>query len=223
MRTFQEHSTATRKLPRVGQHDKRGQVLILRPQSITHPSANAGIAVECETGVHQERRRRMVRTAAAHRVNEGEFIHARCNVWQQVGAPASARAVLAEIERAFQQLAWLGEERVESASGVLPMTFLQLRFVVEGIKVAHPAEGADVNHAFGLGRKHRRTRRVGRSHRRGHGASFIREQPAQRDTAEPTGAGEQEVAAPHSCSSRRQETLIFGRKDVSLLTSAATR
>src|SRR5581483_12144704 len=87
-----------------------------------------------------------------HRVEERNVIDAAGEVRQQVADPQPALAAATEDERTLHEAARLAEEGVDLtlAGQLLAVMPGEIRLVVEGIDVAHPAGAEDLDDALRL-------------------------------------------------------------------------
>ena len=112
------HDTTRWQAARVGQHDERGQVVTLTPQTISHPRAHARESEPDEAAVHHEHRGTVQRRLALHRMNERHVIDARGQLRQQVTHPAAALTVLPELPVARLTVAGLRGKEGQLAVGI---------------------------------------------------------------------------------------------------------
>ena len=143
-----------RQAANIGQHDKRGQVLVQRAQSVRHPGTHARKPGADEAGVHHEHGRPVQRRLVLHRVNERQFVGMFTQSGEQLAHPATRLAVLLELPKAFAVIARVAGERLfaEFAVERLAVSLFQLGTIVKGVDLAHATGAEDLNHRFGTGR-----------------------------------------------------------------------
>ena len=208
-----------RLTPGIREHDVGREVLVLRSQSVGHPGAEAGKAIEGEASVLEEGRRSVVRVPTVHRVDEGEIVHAVRQVGKEAGDPTPRFAVTAEFEGTLEDPAGLAEERVVVGVLVgLAVTLRQRRLVVEGVDVAHAAQRTDVDHTLGPGIEVNPFLPVGR--RRG-GGRIATHQPVGGDHPEAGGRLPKELASVDCHRTKMNSVELNSAQQTSTIDSAS--
>ena len=196
-----------RVAPRVGDRHVGRQVLVLGPQRVADPGADAGEPLEREARAHEHLAGPVSVRLRGQRVDEAHVIGAFGQVRQQVRKRLAALAPRPELPGAACEVAVLALERDQllDPGHRLPVPLDQLGLVIPGVEVADRAGAEDVQHPL---RPAGEVRRPGR-HRVGRSSGRLRlpcpgigrEQPPlaqhrrQRDPADPGGHVAQEAAA----------------------------
>ena len=102
--------TARRKSARVWQDNKRREVFILGPKTVTQPRPHAGKSIERKATVHLKCSWSVVVALGYHRMNETDIIDAFRQVRQQVAYPSPRIAMLLEGVDALHQSTGLAKE-----------------------------------------------------------------------------------------------------------------
>ena len=138
---------------RVGQHDERRHVTILRAQAIGRPGTEAGFAHENRAGVHLVHRLRMVHAVAVATAQHANVIRVPGDVREEVADLEAGLAARAKrLDRAKQRIArdfaarhHLAKTARQRLAGVLG----QVRLGIEQIHVARPAVHEQPNDTLG--------------------------------------------------------------------------
>ena len=93
--------------PAGAHHDEARQVLVLRPQAVEHPRADARPRLPRLAAVHQHQRRLMIGDVGVHRADHADLVDHLGGVREQVADLDAVLAVLAEPERRAQRGAGL--------------------------------------------------------------------------------------------------------------------
>ena len=80
-------------------HDEAGQVLVLRPEPVEHPRADARPGLPRLAAVHQHQRRLVIGDVGVHRADHADVVDHLGGVREQVADLDAALAVLLELER----------------------------------------------------------------------------------------------------------------------------
>ncbi len=135
----QESVAVVRSTPlRAGfkEEDVAGQILILRPQAVSHPGAEAGFATDGLAGVKLDAGGCVVVALRLHGMDEAEIIHMPRHVGEEFRDPGTALAILTERIRRRHEV------RVRSRGGVRRSATLGcLHGATLGHQLRHPASG----------------------------------------------------------------------------------
>ena len=151
-------------LPPVGlhatrnQHDKPGQILILRAEAIGHPRSQRRTSRPWRTRQQQQLRRRVVELIRIHRVDNTKVVRHGVQVRNRIGQPLSALAVARPRARAAHQFRRAGRKREflslhKLIRTILPVALHQLRFVIEEVEIGRRPGEVEINHPLRLGRE----------------------------------------------------------------------
>ena len=187
-----------------GQHDKAGQLVGLRAETVEQPGAHAGPALDLRAGVHERVRRIVVDLLGVHRADDANVVRNTADVREQLGNFLPGSAPLPELAKRPAGLQF----RVLQLRELLPpgegfgerfiVELLEFRLVIKTFEVRRPARHAEMNDAFGPHRKMGRLNDPFPSGRSLRGLSraqqFGIEQAGQRQTAEPVGGAAQKSA-----------------------------
>ena len=181
---------------RIGQDDKRRQVLVLGPESIGHPRPQTRTPGDRRAGVHLAHAARMVDPVGPARPDHRDVINALRGMRQPVADPRSRLAVLLPPAFRGQQrrlnLPHRGDDALVPRRERLPREFVELRLGVEAVHLAGTALHEEEDHALGPRRKQRqpslKRRRLCPPQR------LRPEHPGQRQRPEPRPAVQQGLA-----------------------------
>jgi hypothetical protein len=187
--------------------EKARQVLVLGPQAIQHPGADAGPRLDRVAAVHEHQRRFVVGHLGVHRADDGDVVDVGGGLREDLAHLDAAFTVFLELERRGKRGAGLalGAERFgQRLAGI----FGQGRLGIERIDVRRAAVEEEVDDALGLAGK---MRQAGRERAGGFGcigrATFVAEQPSQAEGTEPQAAAAEHFAAAEG---ERGKGLIHG-------------
>ena len=194
------------------EHDEPRQILALRAQTVRHPGAVAGSALEAAAGVEEVIGVGVFREVRDDRPDDRQVVDPPGDVGEQVADRDPALAVVAELPRALEHVAHV----VELGGMGLDLDRLAVLAVepglgVEGVDLGRPAVHVQEDHALRPrrvvarldghrpgrprgGPPRRQVRAVG-SFAESRAEGGLAEQGGERQGAEAAGAAEQHVAA----------------------------
>ena len=135
----------------VRKNHERGEVLVLRPQSVGHPRPHGRKSGQDEAGVHLCHCGHVVRALGDHAPHHGELVRLLREFRQEAAHPQAALAMLAELPRAPAKISSLSEKGRHRIGRAVPL--LELGFEVERVDVAHSADREDLDDPLGTGRE----------------------------------------------------------------------
>ena len=150
-----------RVAPRVGNRHVGRQVLVLGPERIADPRADAGKAFEREPGAHVHLAGPVGIGLRRQRMDEAKVINPLGQVGQEIGDELARLSPRPERPGALVQCAVLALERDQRfrSGHRLTVPLDQLWLVIERVEMAHGAGAEDMHNVFGPGRKVGRPRR----------------------------------------------------------------
>ncbi len=151
-----------RHAARIGDRDKRRQILARRTECVTCPAADGGEAVEREAGAHLVFSGPVRIRFRRHRMDETHLVRETAEVRQQIRGHLAALPARAEFPERLDQvtvLALEGDQFARTRHRHV-VTLHQLGLEIERVHVAHRTRTKDHQHAFGFRCEVRRTRRV---------------------------------------------------------------
>src|SRR4051794_11652290 len=93
------------------QHDKAGQVLILRAQAVREPRSHRGTSGELLTAIQQKERRFMIRTVRVHRPDHAKIVGQSPELREDLTHFQSAFSITLELEGRLEEIAGLSLRR----------------------------------------------------------------------------------------------------------------
>ncbi len=142
----------------IREDDEAGQVLVLAPQPVGNPAADARMAGEDAAGVHLEQRWAVRGAERMHRADERDVVDVLGDVRKELRDLHAALAVPLEPPRRRHQAAGRPHRCPHSPDALhrLALVFEQGGSWVEGIDLADAAVAEDRDHRLGLGGDHLR-------------------------------------------------------------------
>ncbi len=134
---------AALRIGEIGQHDKRGQILVLRAESVGRPRANRRIAAELVAGVQVVQRGRMVDAFGFQSPVEAQVVHHVREIGEQRVDLDPQTAGAAELERTAHVVALagvhVGLELIALLLKLCHVELFELRLRIERVDVTGPA------------------------------------------------------------------------------------
>ena len=146
------------RIPTRAHRHEAGEILIFRPQAVGHPRPDGGADEPAIAAIHEHQRRLVIGDIGVHRANDEEPVGMPGHRWKQIADLQPALAVATEGERR-------GERRTGATFGgkgawdLLTGILLQRDFAIEGVEVARPSVGEEMDHGPGPRGEVRRPRR----------------------------------------------------------------
>ena len=143
-----------------GEHDKAGQILILRTQPICHPRSHAGSAKARATGLNQQLGGSMIELVGGHRLQKTKLIGNAGQMWHMFADPGPALPPLLEMSLRAQHLGhtpYKGKPLAfqQRLGTILPIQSRQSRFIVEQLQLRRRTRHMQIDNPFGTCREHR--------------------------------------------------------------------
>ena len=139
----------------IGEDHVSREVLVLRPEAVREPAANARVPCQDRAGVHLVQRRTVVIRQAVHRSDDCQIVDVLGHVREQVRDFDPALTVASELPRRGHQAAWIAlrYDHLANAGHGFAGMLGQGRLRVEGVDLAGAAVAEDGDQVSGLGPK----------------------------------------------------------------------
>ena len=142
--------------PRVWQNDECRQIVGFAAERVAYPRAETREAGQEKAGVHQITAGTVNVGLRYHRHDKSQIVHAPGEIRQQTAYPATALAMLLELEGRLEDLTRFAGGRLDPFAGarveLLSVAPQQFGFVIEQIHLARAAVHEELNHAPGARR-----------------------------------------------------------------------
>ena len=146
------------------EHNEARQVFILRAEAVRDPRSHRRPALPRRAGEEHQLRWRVVELIGEHGFHHTHFVRNAVEIWDRIGHPDAALAVLRECVRRAHELRHAGGECEffaldESVRRILAVVLHQLGLVVENVEMRRPTGHVEIHDTLHLRREVRFVRR----------------------------------------------------------------